>query len=77
MTQTPTPTRPVRSTRYLTTSEVAEILQVAPKTVSRWAKEGKLPHGKTMGGHCRFPEREIRTIADALFQAATVGEAAR
>jgi predicted DNA-binding transcriptional regulator AlpA len=27
---------------YLRTSEVAELLHVSPKTVSRWAKEGKL-----------------------------------
>jgi hypothetical protein len=28
---------------YLLPSEVAEVLQVSPKTVTRWAKEGKLP----------------------------------
>jgi hypothetical protein len=28
---------------YLHTAEVADILHVSPKTVSRWAKEGKLP----------------------------------
>ena len=28
---------------YLLPSEVAEALQVSPKTVTRWAKEGKLP----------------------------------
>jgi excisionase family DNA binding protein len=28
---------------YLRTAEVADILHVSPKTVSRWAKEGKLP----------------------------------
>ena len=28
---------------YLRTAQVAEILYVPPKTVSRWAKEGKLP----------------------------------
>ena len=32
---------------YLHTAEVADILQVSPKTVSRWAKEGKLPFLKT------------------------------
>jgi Helix-turn-helix domain len=28
---------------YLHTAEVADLLHVSPKTVSRWAKEGKLP----------------------------------
>jgi excisionase family DNA binding protein len=51
---------------YLQTHEVAEILHVSPKTVARWAKDGKLPFQKTMGGHRRFPEAEIRALADEL-----------
>ena len=42
--------------RYLRAAEVADILYVSPKTVSRWAKEGKLPFMKTLGGHRRYPE---------------------
>jgi excisionase family DNA binding protein len=41
---------------YLLAAEVAELLSVSPKTVSRWAKEGKLPFLKTLGGHRRYPE---------------------
>jgi excisionase family DNA binding protein len=52
--------------RYLHTAEVADILQVSPKTVSRWAKEGKLPFLKTLGGHRRYPAAEIRQLADEL-----------
>jgi excisionase family DNA binding protein len=40
---------------YLHPAEVADILHVSPKTVSRWAKEGKLPFLKTLGGHRRYP----------------------
>jgi excisionase family DNA binding protein len=40
---------------YLLAAEVADILHVSPKTVSRWAKEGKLPFMKTLGGHRRYP----------------------
>jgi excisionase family DNA binding protein len=58
---TPQPASP----SYLTTSEAAAILQVGPKTVSRWAKEGKLPVQKTLGGHRRYPEAEIRALAAA------------
>lgn len=48
---------------YLKASEAADILHVSPKTVSRWAKEGKLPHFVTLGGHRRFPKDEILRIA--------------
>ena len=52
--------------RYLHPAEVADILQVSLKTVSRWAKEGKLPFLRTLGGHRRFPAAEIRQLADQL-----------
>jgi excisionase family DNA binding protein len=45
---------------------VAELLQVSPKTVARWAKEGKLPFLRTLGGHRRYPEGEIRALLDEL-----------
>lgn len=51
---------------FLKTSEVAKILSVSPKTVSRWAKEGKLPHLVTLGGHRRFPAAAIRSLAERL-----------
>ena len=51
---------------YLRAAEVADILHVSPKTVSRWAKEGKLPFLKTLGGHRRYPAAEIRQLADEL-----------
>ena len=51
---------------YLHPAEVADILHVSPKTVSRWAKEGKLPFLKTLGGHRRYPAADIRQLADEL-----------
>jgi excisionase family DNA binding protein len=56
---------------YLHTAEVADILHVSPKTVSRWAKEGRLPYLKTLGGHRRYPEAEIRNLATELREEAT------
>jgi excisionase family DNA binding protein len=47
------------------------ILCVSPKTVSRWAKEGKLPFLNTLGGHRRYPEAEIRDLAEELREEAT------
>jgi excisionase family DNA binding protein len=51
---------------YLRVAEVADILHVSPKTVSGWAKEGKLPFSKTLGGHRRYPAGEIRQLANQL-----------
>jgi excisionase family DNA binding protein len=59
------------SPSYLRAAEVADILHVSPKTVSRWAKEGKLPFLKTLGGHRRYPEAEIRELAEGLREEAT------
>ncbi len=53
---------------FLRTAEVAGILHVSPKTVSRWAKEGKLPFLRTLGGHRRYPEQEVRELADRLHE---------
>jgi excisionase family DNA binding protein len=56
---------------YLRTGEVADLLSVSPKTVSRWAKEGRLPFMRTLGGHRRYPEAEIRELVDDLRQEPT------
>lgn len=55
-----------KAPNYLKTAEVARILTVSPKTVSRWAKEGRLPHLVTLGGHRRFPADDIYRIAERL-----------
>lgn len=56
--------------RFLRTSEVALMLQVSPKTVSRWAKEGRLPYMATLGGHRRFPASEIHRLTEDLNRSA-------
>jgi excisionase family DNA binding protein len=58
----PKPSEP----KHLTASQAAALLQVSPKTVSRWAKEGKLPFVRTLGGHRRYPDSEIRALVDSL-----------
>ena len=58
--------RSTENERYIKTAEVAAILRVSPKTVSRWAKDGKLPHLITLGGHRRFPRTEIEELARRL-----------
>jgi excisionase family DNA binding protein len=39
---------------------------VSPKTVSRWAQEGRLPYLRTLGGHRRYPDAEIRALLETL-----------
>jgi excisionase family DNA binding protein len=49
----------------LTPSEVARMFAVDPKTVTRWAKAGKLAQVRTLGGHRRFRETEVRALLAA------------
>ena len=46
----------------LTPSEVATLFRVDPKTVTRWAKAGKLTSIRTLGGHRRYRESEVRSL---------------
>lgn len=62
-------TRPYRIPRpsadgesYLTPAEVAALFRVDPKTVTRWAKAGKLSSIRTLGGHRRYRESEVREL---------------
>ena len=48
--------------KLLTPSEVAKLFRVDPKTVTRWAKAGKLTSIKTLGGHRRYRESEVRAL---------------
>ena len=43
----------------LTPQEVAQRFHVHPKTVTRWAKAGKLTAIRTLGGHRRYRESEV------------------
>jgi excisionase family DNA binding protein len=51
---------------YLRAAEVAELFMVSPKTVTRWAQQGKLPHLRTLGGHRLYDEAEIHKLVRAL-----------
>jgi excisionase family DNA binding protein len=43
----------------LTPAEVAALFRVNPKTVTRWARAGKLTAVRTLGGHRRFRASEV------------------
>ena len=50
----------------LTPSEVAAMFKVNPKTVTRWARAGKISAVRTLGGHRRFRASEIRRFLDQV-----------
>ncbi len=54
--------RPAEQEILLTPAEVAKIFRVDPKTVTRWAKAGKITAIRTLGGHRRYRQSEIQAI---------------
>ena len=50
----------------LSTSQVANLLHISPKTIARWAKDRLLPHQRTLGGHRRSLQQAIRQLAASL-----------
>lgn len=48
----------------LTPAEVAGLFRVDPKTVSRWAKAGKLSSIRTLGGHRRYRAGEVYALLE-------------
>ncbi|MBK8755831.1 MAG: helix-turn-helix domain-containing protein [Actinomycetales bacterium] len=46
----------------LTPGEVAALFRVDPKTVTRWAKAGKLTAIRTLGGHRRYRSAEVHRL---------------
>ena len=62
-------TRPVPDTEsFLHTSHVADLLHVSPKTIARWATDGRLPDQRTLDGRRRDPAPAIRQLAASLAQ---------
>ena len=49
----------------LTPAEVAVLFRVNTKTVTRWARTGKLAAVRTLGGHRRFRREEIEAQLQA------------
>ncbi len=54
------------SGELLTPSEVAAMFRVNPKTVTRWARAGKISAIRTLGGHRRFRAAEIRKFLEQV-----------
>jgi excisionase family DNA binding protein len=45
------------------------MFRVDPKTVTRWAKAGKLTSIRTLGGHRRYRETEVRALLAGIIPA--------
>ena len=56
-------------TQFLTRSEVSRMLGVSPNTVTRWAREGRLPCQVTLGGHHRFDRELVEQLRKSLYRA--------
>jgi excisionase family DNA binding protein len=50
----------------LTPAEVAALFRVNPKTVTRWARAGKITAIRTLGGHRRFRSTEIQRCMNEM-----------
>lgn len=55
-------TTTLESEPLLTPAEVGILFRVDPKTVTRWAKAGRLSCIRTPGGHRRYLESEVRAL---------------
>jgi len=44
------------------------MFRVDPKTVTRWAKAGRLPSIRTLGGHRRYSEAEVLSLLNGVPQ---------
>jgi excisionase family DNA binding protein len=64
-------TRTADAEPLLTPAEVATMFRVDPKTVTRWAKAGKLTSIRTLGGHRRYREAEVRSLLAGVPQQRT------
>jgi excisionase family DNA binding protein len=51
--------------KLLTPAEVARMFRVNPKTVTRWARSGKINAIRTLGGHRRYRQSEIERAIEA------------
>jgi excisionase family DNA binding protein len=58
--------RPMEQEVLLTPAEVAKLFRVDPKTVTRWAKAGKINAIRTLGGHRRYRQSEVQALLKSV-----------
>lgn len=60
---------------FLTRGEVARLFEVAPNTVSRWVRKGKLPSVCTPGGRRRYPVEPIMQMVERYREGVDLSDA--
>lgn len=50
----------------LRTTDVAALFHVSPRTVSEWARSGRVPCLRTPGGQWRYPAAPIRRLVERV-----------
>lgn len=63
--------RTAAAEELLTPGEVARLFAVDPKTVTRWARMGRLTAVRTLGGHRRYPAVQVHALLAGSRTAAT------
>ncbi|MEJ2132399.1 MAG: response regulator [Gammaproteobacteria bacterium] len=64
----------MKDKKYLTPTEVADLLLVSPITVRQWAQKGLLEARTTVGGHRRFSIDSVRRFAREMGRSGNLGE---
>lgn len=54
----------------LTPAEVAQMFRVDAKTVTRWAKAGRITSIRTVGGHRRYREADVLALYNGTAECA-------
>ncbi|HZJ06564.1 MAG TPA: BldC family transcriptional regulator [Nocardioidaceae bacterium] len=67
-------TPPIETEALLTPAEVAAMFRVDPKTVTRWARAGKVSSIRTLGGHRRYRESEVQALVAGVIPEQRRGE---
>jgi excisionase family DNA binding protein len=70
MGKSPRTTRPI-----LSRSEVATLFGVSASTITRWARDGRLPCIQTLGGHRRYVADDVRRLVERTRRAPDAGPA--
>jgi len=50
------------------------MFRVDPKTVTRWARDGRLTSVRTLGGHRRYRESEVLALLRAAHSSSEEGD---
>lgn len=62
------------TTEYVSVGEAGRMLHVSPKTIARWADQGRIPCVVTLGGHRRFRVADLERAALRMARPSSGGQ---